>query len=62
MLLPIIIMELLQKNGTKCEVKYGRINEVGNTHVVPNSIYEKALKRYEELLYQPLSTYYEKKQ
>ena len=47
-------------NGTKCEVKYGRINEVGNTHVVPNSIYEKALKRYEELLYQPLSTYYEK--
>ena len=32
-------------NGTKCEVKYGRINEVGNTHVVPNSIYEKALKR-----------------
>lgn len=47
-------------NGTKCEVKYGRINEVGNTHIVPNSIYEKALKRYEELLYQPLSTYYEK--
>lgn len=38
------------------------VDEVGNTHVVPNSIYEKALKRYEELLYQPLSTYYEKKQ
>ena len=47
-------------NGTKCEVKDGRICEVGNTHVVPNTIYAKALKRYEELLYQPLSTYYGK--
>lgn len=44
-------------NGTKCEVQNGRIREAGNTHVVPGSIYSNALKRYEELLYQPLSTY-----
>ena len=44
-------------NGTKCEVQNGRICEAGNSHVVPSSIYEKPLKRYEELLAQPLSTY-----
>ena len=44
-------------NGTKCQVKNGRIEEVGNTHVVPNSIYEKARKRYEEMLAQPLATW-----
>lgn len=43
-------------NETKCEVKNGRIKEVGNTHVVPSSIYNAALKRYEELCYQPLSS------
>ena len=42
-------------NETKCEVVNGRIREVGNTHVVPNSIYNNALKRYEEMLYIPLS-------
>ena len=42
-------------NGTKCEVKDGRIREVGNTYVVPSSIYNAAVKRYEENLYQPLS-------
>lgn len=44
-------------NGTKCQVKNGRIEEVGNTHVVPNSIYEKARKRYEQMLAQPLTTW-----
>ena len=33
----------------------GRIREVGNKYVVPSSIYQKALKRYEEELYRPLS-------
>lgn len=42
-------------NETKCEVVNGRIREVGNTHVVPSSIYNNALKRYEEMLYIPLS-------
>lgn len=44
-------------NGTKCEVANGRIKEVGNNFVVPSSIYNEAIKRYEELLYQPLSEY-----
>ena len=34
----------------------GRIREVGNKYVVPSSIYQKALKRYEEELYRPLSS------
>lgn len=42
-------------NGTKCEVRNGRIREVGNMHVVPSSIQSAAVKRYEELLYRPLS-------
>lgn len=33
----------------------GRIREVGNTSVVPSSIYNAAVNRYEENLYQPLS-------
>lgn len=41
-------------NGTKCEVKNGRIREVGNTSVVPSNIYNEAVKRYEENLYRPL--------
>lgn len=44
-------------NDTKCEVVNGRIKEVGNNSVVPSSIYNEAVKRYEELLYQPLSEY-----
>ncbi len=54
-----MILDFLQKrgvdttrefivNGTKMEVVNGKIVEVGNTHVVPNSIFEKALKRYEK--------------
>ena len=42
-------------NGTKCEIRYGRIKEVGNKNVVPKSIYDEAVKRYEQHLYQPLS-------
>ena len=38
-------------NGTRCEVKDGRIQEVnGNRSGAPNAVYEKALKRYEEAL------------
>ncbi len=44
-------------NETKCEVVNGRIKEVGNRFVVPNSVFNKAAKRYEELMYQPLSSY-----
>ncbi len=62
-----MILDFLQKrgvdttrefivNGTKMEVVNGKIVEVGNTHVVPNSIFEKALKRYENWMYQPLAT------
>lgn len=43
-------------NGTKCEVVNGRIKEVGNRIGVPGSIYQKALARCEEMLYQPLSS------
>lgn len=41
-------------NGTKCEVRNGKIREVGNYNAVPGSAYEKALKRSEELAYMPL--------
>lgn len=41
-------------NGTKCEVVNGEIKEAGNTHVIPSSVYQKALKRYEEILFTTL--------
>ena len=41
-------------NGTKCEVVNGEIKEAGNTHVIPSSVYQKALKRYEEILFTAL--------
>ena len=41
-------------NGTKCEVRNGKIREVGNYNAVPGSAYEKALQRSEELAYIPL--------
>lgn len=44
-------------NETRCEVKNGRIKEVGNMVGVPSSIHNAAVKRYEEMLYQPLSTW-----
>ena len=42
-------------NGTKCEVRYGKIMEVGNKVGVPNTIHQAAVKRYEETLYKPLT-------
>lgn len=42
-------------NETRCEVRNGRIEEVGNKAGVPGSIHQKAVERYEKWLYQPLS-------
>lgn len=46
-------------NGTKCIVKNGEIQESGNKWVVPSSVHNKALQRYEEWLSQPLSAHKE---
>lgn len=43
-------------NETKCEIRNGRIREVGNKQAVPKSIYNEALKRYEQELYRSLSS------
>ena len=42
-------------NETRCEVKDGRIREVDNKTGIPNSIYNKALARYEAALEMPLN-------
>lgn len=42
-------------NGTKCEVRDGRIREVGNNHFAPSSVYNAMIERYEDWLYTPLS-------
>lgn len=42
-------------NDTVCEVRNGMIKEVGNQVGILSSIYQKAMKRYEEMLYLPLS-------
>lgn len=42
-------------NDTLCEVRDGRIKEAGNKAGVPSSIQQKAMKRFEEMLYVPLS-------
>ena len=42
-------------NGTKCEVRDGRIREAGYSHFAPGSVYNAMVKRYEEMLYAPLS-------
>lgn len=44
-----------QINGTKCELRSGRIREAGNRFAVPGSVYRNALKQYEELLSMPVS-------
>lgn len=41
-------------NGTHCELVNGKISEVGNDYVVPSSIQQKAVKRYEERMAQLL--------
>ena len=42
-------------NETKCEVRNGRIEEVGNKVGVPGSVHRKAVERYEKWMYLPLS-------
>ena len=42
-------------NGTHCELVNGKIREVGNDYVVPSSIQQKAVKRYEESMSQLLN-------
>ena len=42
-------------NETRCEVRNGRIEEVGNKVGVPSSIHQKAVERYEKSMYIPLS-------
>lgn len=44
-----------QINGTKCEVRHGRIKEAGNRFAVPSSIFKEAMRKYEDALYMPLS-------
>lgn len=44
-----------QINGTKCEIRYGRIREAGNRFAVPGQVYRDALKQYEALLSMPVS-------
>ena len=43
-------------NGTHCELVNGKIREVGNDYVVPSSIQQKAVKRYEESMSQLLNS------
>ncbi len=46
-------------NGTRCEVRYGRIYTVGNTYISPenmhNKLYQKTLESYREWLDKPLN-------
>ena len=42
-------------NNTLCEIRDGKLREVENTYVVPSTVYDTALKKYEEYLYMPLS-------
>lgn len=44
-------------NGTKCEVKNGKIREVGNRWVVPSAVRDEALRKYEEEMSRPLSNW-----
>ncbi len=43
-------------NRTRCIIKNGNIREAGSRDGIPSTIFNKALKRYEEWLYQPLSS------
>lgn len=42
-------------NDTVCEIKNGKLHEVGNKVGVPSSIQKQAVERYEQWLYKPLS-------
>lgn len=41
-------------NGTHCELVNGKIREVGNDYVVPSTIQQEAIKRYEEKMSESL--------
>ena len=43
-----------QINGTRCEVRNGRIVEAGRHFGVPDSVFQEALKKYEDVLSMPL--------
>lgn len=44
-------------NGTKCEVKNGKIHEAGNRWGVPGAVRDEALRKYEEEMSRPLSSW-----
>lgn len=44
-------------NGTKCEVKNGKIRETDNRWVVPGAVRDEAIRKYEEELSRPLSSW-----
>lgn len=63
-----MLLELLQQlgvdtdrefilNGTKCEVRNGKIREVGNHWGAPRAVREEAIRKYEEEMSRPLSSW-----
>ncbi len=44
-----------QINGTRCEVRNGRIAEAGKRFGMPESVFEEAVKKYEEALSMPIA-------
>lgn len=42
-------------NGTKCEVRNGKIREVGNHWGAPRTVRDEAIRKYEEEMMRPLS-------
>lgn len=44
-------------NGTKCEVRNGRLHEVGDKWGVARSVRDEAIRKYEEEMLRPLSTW-----
>lgn len=44
-------------NGTKCEVRGGKIHEVGDKWGVPSAVRDEALRKYEEEMSRPLSSW-----
>ena len=44
-------------NGTKCEVRNGKIGEAGNHWGAPRAVREEAIRKYEEEMTRPLSSW-----
>lgn len=44
-------------NGTKCEVRNGKIGETGNHWGAPRAVREEAIRKYEEEMTRPLSSW-----